>query len=124
MEEKKVFSKFELARLKKTAQNLYQCEQKKEKIESDLNKLLEEKESLRQLMEATDAPTKLLTGGYSTKDIIRTVIIPTERLNSKGELINRVAFEFIYPETIIPENKNEMSTFDETNKEPNMEGLM
>lgn len=123
MEEKKVFGKFEIVRLKRTAQNLYQYEKKLKEVEKELKRVSDEYDSLKKIIEATDAPTKLLTGGYGTKDIIRTTLIPTDKVNSKGEIITKVYFDFIYPDTIIPENKNEMSTFEGTNEEPKVEGI-
>lgn len=97
----KKFTKFELARLKRTAQNVEQFVSKKNKLTAQINKLNEELNAVNQMIELTDAPTVALTGFHS-EDIIKKVVTPTDKLDKNGNIIKTTTFEFIYPETIIP----------------------
>ena len=98
----KKFTKFELARMKRTAQNVDQYLSRKRKLVEQITELQNKLNSVEKLIELTDAPTKALTGGYGTEDIIRKVITPTDKLNKKGDIIKQTTYEFIYPETIVP----------------------
>ena len=98
----KKFTKFELARLKRTAQNVDQYLTKKNKLKSKIAELENELSEINQLIELTDAPTKAMTGGFGTEDIIKKVVTPTDKLDKNGNVIKQTTFEFIYPDTIIP----------------------
>lgn len=100
MEEKK-FTKFELARLKRTAQNVEQFVARKNKLNAQIEKLQAELDSVNQMIELTDAPTVAMTG-YHSEDIIRKVVTPTDKLDKNGNVVKMTSFEFIYPDTIIP----------------------
>lgn len=100
MEEKK-FSKFELAKMKRTAQNVDQYLRQKAKLEEQINQLNVKLDSINQLIELNDAPTRALTG-YSTSDLFKKVIAPTGKIDKNGNPIKVTKFEFIYPDTIIP----------------------
>jgi hypothetical protein len=98
----KKFTKFELARLKRTAQNVDQFLQKKAKLEAQKAKIDAELAEVLNLIELTDAPTKAMTGGYGTEDIIRKVVVPTDKVDKNGNLLKQTSYEFIYPDTIVP----------------------
>lgn len=104
----KKFTKFELARLKRTAQNVDQYINKKNKLVAKINELQAELDGVNQLIEVTEAPTRLITGGYGTEDIIRKVVIATDKLDKNGNVIKQTTFEFIYPDTIIPPVQEEV----------------
>lgn len=106
MTEKK-FTKFELARMKRTAQNVDQYITKKNKLVAKITELQAELDGLNSLIELTDAPTKAMTGGYGTEDIIKKVITCTDKLDKNGNVIKMTTYEFLYPETIIPVNTDE-----------------
>ena len=101
MSEKK-FTKFELARMKRTAQNVDQYITKKNKLVAKITELQAELDGLNSLIELTDAPTKAMTGGYGTEDIIKKVVTPTDKLDKNGNVVKITTYEFLYPETIIP----------------------
>lgn len=103
----KELTKFEKARLKRTAQNLEQYITRRNKLESKIASLTEELNEVLQLIEITDAPTKLITGGYSSEDIIKKVVTPTDKVDKNGNVIKQTTFEFLYPDTIIPPVKEE-----------------
>lgn len=98
----KKFSKFELARIKRTAQNLAQYLTKKDKLLSEIALLQAKLDSVNAMIEAIDTPTKAITGGYSTMDIIKKVVTLTDRVDNCGNIVTTTKYEFIYPETIIP----------------------
>lgn len=106
MTEKK-FTKFELARMKRTAQNVDQYLNKKNKLVAKITELQAELDGLNSLIELTDAPTKAMTGGYGTEDIIKKVVTPTDKLDKNGNVIKNTSYEFLYPETIIPPTTTE-----------------
>ena len=98
---KKEFTKFELARMKRTAQKVEGFLKQKNKLEEKKAKIEEELAIINQQIELTDAPTVAMTG-YHTEDIIKKVITPTDQVDKNGNVIKRVTFEFIYPDTIVP----------------------
>lgn len=99
---KKEFTKFELARLKRTAQNVDQYLKQKAKLNAKIEEIKKELVSIQQMIDLTDAPTVAMTGGYSTEQIIKKVVVPTDQVDKNGNVIKKVTFEFIYPDTIIP----------------------
>lgn len=98
---KKEFTKFELARMKRTAQNVEGFLKQKNKLEEKKAKIEEELAVINQQIELTDAPTVAMTG-YHTEDIIKKIVTPTDQVDKNGNIIKKVTFEFIYPDTIVP----------------------
>lgn len=114
---KKEFTKFELARMKRTAQNVEGFLKQKNKLEEKKAKIEEELAIINQQIELTDAPTVAMTG-YHTEDIIKKVITPTDQVDKNGNVIKRVTFEFIYPDTIVPPvTTNDNTVEEETNSD-------
>lgn len=101
MEEKK-FTKFELARIKRTAQNVDQYVTKKNKLAAKVAEMQREINELQQLIDMSDAPVKLTTGGYGVEQLVRKVVTPTDKLDKNGNIIKQTSYEFIYPDTIVP----------------------
>ena len=98
---RKEFTKFELARLKRTAQNVEGFLKQKNKLEAKKAEIEAELVNVNQQIELTDAPTVAMTG-YHTEDIIKKVVTPTDQVDKNGNVIKKVTFEFIYPDTIVP----------------------
>lgn len=98
---KKEFTKFELARLKRTAQNVEGFLKQKNKLEAKKAEIEAELANVNQQIELTDAPTVAMTG-YHTEDIIKKVVTPTDQVDKNGNITKKVTFEFIYPDTIVP----------------------
>ena len=95
---KKEFTKFELARLKRTAQNVEGFLKQKNKLEAKKAEIEAELVNVNQQIELTDAPTVAMTGYH----IIKKVVTPTDQVDKNGNVIKKVTFEFIYPDTIVP----------------------
>ena len=117
---KKEFTKFELARMKRTAQNVEGFLKQKNKLEEKKAKIEEELAVINQQIELTDAPTVAMTG-YHTEDIIKKVVTPTDQVDKNGNIIKKVTFEFIYPDTIIPPTLGPENT--EKTLEPSIDGI-
>lgn len=127
--ETKVFSKFEVARMKRTAQNVNQFLTKRNKLQKQITEIQDEIDKLNELIEVTDAPTKVMTGGYGTEDIFNKVTTPTDKLTKAGKVITVTTYELKYPDTIIPpvtedtdnnlDNSEESTNFDTTNTNEN-----
>ena len=112
---KKEFTKFELARLKRTAQNVEGFLKQKNKLEAKKAEIEAELANVNQQIELTDAPTVAMTG-YHTEDIIKKVVTPTDQVDRNGNVIKKVTFEFIYPDTIVPPvTTNDNTVEEETN---------
>ena len=92
--------------MKRTAQNVEGFIKQKNKWEEKKAKIEEELSIINQQIELTDAPTVAMTG-YHTEDIIKKVVTPTDQVDKNGNIIKKVTFEFIYPDTIIPPVKEE-----------------
>lgn len=116
--EKKVFNKFEKARIKRTAQNVDQYVSKKKKLAEQIAEKQAEIDNLQQLIDLSDAPIKLMTGGYSVEDLVRKVTTPTDKLDKNGNIIKNTTYELIYPDTVVPPveetETTEVSTDDES----------
>lgn len=97
----KEFTKFELARMKRTAQNVDGFIKQKNKLEAKKAEIEAELKVINEQIELTDAPTVAMTG-FHTEDIIKKVVVPTDKVNKDGTILKKVTFEFIYPDTIIP----------------------
>lgn len=116
--ETKVFSKFEVARMKRTAQNVNQFLTKRNKLQNQINEIQDEIDKLNELIEITDAPTRVMTGGYGTEDIFNKVVTPTDKLTKAGKVITVTTYELKYPDTIIPpiteDNDNNLGSSEES----------
>lgn len=117
----KKFTKFELARMKRTAQNVDQYIQRKNKLEAKKAEIQAELDSVNQLIDLTDAPTRAMTGGFGTEDIIKKVVTPTDKLDKNGNVIKTTTYEFLYPDTIIPPVKEEAEQAGEAQAESAVE---
>lgn len=106
---KKEFTKFELARMKRTAQNVEGFLKQKNKLEAKKAKIEAELAEINEQIELTDAPTVAMTG-YHTENIIKKVVTPTDQVDKNGNIIKKVTFEFIYPDTIVPPVTEEETT--------------
>lgn len=119
----KEFSKFEIAVIKRTAQNVNPMVTKKNKIKKQIAALSEEYDTLDKMQEQYEASIKTMTGGYSTEDLVDKVIKDTGKVDKDGKPIKVTQYILKYPETIIPvaatENENtnaDIAAMDETDE--------
>lgn len=124
---KKEFSKFEVAVIKRTAQNVNPMVTKKAKIREKISELEEEYNKLELMQEQYEASIRTMTGGFSTEDLVQKVIEDTGKTDKEGRPIKVTKYVLKYPDTIVPasidsaeptgeESVNE-ETYDETASE-------
>lgn len=97
----KRFSKFEIATIKRTAQNVNPMVSKKEKIMKQIDILQEEYKRLDTMQEQYEASIKTMTGGYGTEDLVKKVIEATS-VDRNGKPIKVTKYVLKYPETVVP----------------------
>lgn len=100
--EKKEFTKFEIAVIKRTAQNVNPMVTKKTKIAEKIAELSEEYDKLTKMQEQYEASIRTMTGGYGTEDLVDKVIEDTGKVDKDGKPIKVTKYVLKYPETIIP----------------------
>lgn len=98
----KEFSKFEIAVIKRTAQNVNPMVTKKNKIKAKIAELQEEYDKLNTMQEQYEASIKTMTGGYTTEDLVNKVIEDTGKTDKEGKPIKITKYVLKYPETVIP----------------------
>lgn len=106
----KKFSKFEIATIKRTAQNVNPMVSKKAKLREQINALQAEYDQLSVMQEQYEASIKTMTGGYSTEDLVNKVIETTNTVDKNGKPIKITKYVLKYPETIIPIEPDTCST--------------
>ena len=98
----KELSKFEIAAIKRTAQNVNAMVTKKTKLKEKIDALQAEYDQIEEAQEQFEAPIKKMTGGYGTEDLIMKVIEDTGKLDKNGKPIKLAKYVLKYPDTILP----------------------
>ena len=98
----KKFSKFEIATIKRTAQNVNPMVVKKTKLKEQIEALQAEYDQLSMMQEQYEASIKTMTGGYSTEDLVTKVVETTNAVDKAGRPIKITKYVLKYPETVIP----------------------
>lgn len=123
----KEFSKFQIATLKRSAQNVNPIVTKKNKIKAQIDALNEEYNQLQAQQDAWEAAIKEMTGGYTTEDLVEKVVETTDKSDKDGKPIKVTKYVLKYPETIIPptevsvEETVSTDAVDDTEKAPEVE---
>ena len=99
---KKEFSKFFIASLKRTAQNVSPLVRRKQKLQAEIAEREEELESIQKQLDTYEAPIKEATGGYGTEDLVVRTVEVTDKLDKDGKPIKQTKWNLKYPETIVP----------------------
>lgn len=103
MENKSKFTKFQIAQLKRTAQNVNQMVRRKETIVKNLEELNAELTQIQAQIDGWQAPIKMVFDGYTTEDLVEKVVTTTDKVDPKtGKNIKVTKFVLKYPETIVP----------------------
>lgn len=118
----KELSKFEIAAIKRTAQNVNSMVTKKTKLKEKINALQAEYDQLEEAQEQFEAPIRKMTDGYGTEDLVEKVIEDTGKLDKSGKPIKLAKYILRYPDTIIPPIMNEnVGIVDDTEKDSEVE---
>ena len=103
MENKTKFTKFQIAQLKRTAQNVAQMVRRKETITKSLTELNAELEQINAQIDGWQGPIKMVFDGYTTEDLVIKEINDTGKVDPKtGKPIKVTKFVLKYPETVVP----------------------
>lgn len=109
----KELSKFEIAAIKRTAQNVNAMVTKKTKLKEKIDALQAEYDQIEEAQEQFEAPIRKMTGGYGTEDLVVKV---TEDTGKPAKYVLK------YPDTILPPTMdNGDGVVDDTEKAPEVE---
>ena len=116
----KEFSKFEIATIKRTAQNVAPLVRKKNKIKEQLANLEKELYLLETQQQQWEQAIVTMTGGYTTEQLVDKVVETTNSVDKDGNPVKITKYVLKYPDTVIPvvlEMKSEYPTNDEEARE-------
>lgn len=88
--------------MKRTAANVDQFVRRRNTLMAKKNEIDAELETINASIEAADAPTKAMTGGYGSEQLFTKEITDTGKVDKNGTPIKTTKFVPKYPETIIP----------------------
>lgn len=118
----KKFTKFEIATIKRTAQNVSPMVSKKRKIAAQIIALKEEYDNLAKMQEQYEASIRTMTGGFSTEDLVNKVVETTNSLDKNGNPVKITKFVLKYPETVVPPTEETPAQkVEDTEDEPDTE---
>ena len=98
----KELSKFEIAAIRRTAQNVNAMVTKKTKLKEKIDALQAEYDQIEEAQEQFEVPIRKMTGGYGTEDLIVKVIEDTGKLDKDGKPVKLAKYVLKYPDTILP----------------------
>ena len=118
----KELSKFEIAAIKRTAQNVNAMVTKKTKLKEKIDVLQAEYDQIEEAQEQFEVPIRKMTGGYGTEDLIVKVIEDTGKLDKDGKPVKLAKYVLKYPDTILPPAMDGGDgVVDDTEKAPEVE---
>lgn len=97
----KVFSNFEIATIRRTAQNVSPMVIKKNKLKAKIAEMEYEVRLLETQQEQFEQAIKTMTGGFTSEDLIERVIEVTGE-DRDGRPVKSTKWVLKYPETVIP----------------------
>lgn len=119
--EKKEFSKFFIASLKRTAQNVQPLVRRKTKLLNQIEEMREELCSLQAQIDGYQIPIKEVTGGYTTEDLVKRVITETPKLDKDGKPVKMTQYVLKYPDTVIPMEEKRSDLGEHLIEQPSVE---
>lgn len=118
----KELSKFEIAAIRRTAQNVNAMVTKKTKLKEKIDALQAEYDKIEGAQEQFEVPIRKMTGGYGTEDLIVKVIEDTGKLDKDGKPVKLAKYVLKYPDTILPPAMDGGDgVVDDTEKAPEVE---
>lgn len=133
----KTFNKIEIAIIKRTAQNVQQYVNKKEKLNAEIEKIKTSKQEMidkyaasldeklavkiakiqaeinvfQPIIDSFQGPIKEMTGGYTTEDLITREVVHTGKMDANtGKELLQTRFVLKYPDTVVPPVTEEVPT--------------
>lgn len=98
----KEFSKFEIATIKRTAQNVAPLVRRKTKIKEQIAKLQEEYDLLNTQQLQWEQAIVTMTSGYTTEDLVEKVVETTSSVDKDGNPVKITKYVLKYPDTVVP----------------------
>lgn len=98
----KKFTKFEIAAMKRTAANVDQFVRRRNTLMTKKTEIDNELSIIEASIDAADAPTRAMTGGYGSEQLFNKEVTDTGKVDKNGTPIKTTKFVPKYPETIIP----------------------
>lgn len=98
----KEFSKFEIATIKRTAQNVAPLVRRKTKIKEQIAKLQEEYDLLNTQQLQWEQAIVTMTGGYTTEDLVEKVVETTNSVDKDGNPVKITKYVLKYSDTVVP----------------------
>lgn len=119
----KEFSKFEIATIKRTAQNVAPLVRRKTKIKEQIAKLQEEYDLLNTQQLQWEQAIITMTNGYTTEDLVDKVIEATNSVDKDGNPVKITKYVLKYPDTVVPVPTEAVSVQEEVQEEIETEGM-
>lgn len=98
----KEFSKFEIATIKRTAQNVAPLVRRKNKIKEKMDELYAELQQLETQQTQWEQAIVTMTGGYTTEDLVEKVVETTSSVDKDGNPVKVTKYVLKYPDTVVP----------------------
>lgn len=117
------FSKFFVASLKRTAQNVSPLVRRKHKLLAEIEERNEELKLIQTQIDTYEAPIKAVTGGYGTEDLVVRTVEMSDKEDKDGKPIKVTKWSLKYPETIIPPTAAPQETVVEDIEDVNEENV-
>ena len=95
----KEFTRFELAIIKRTAQNTKSLRTKRDKLIEKIEKAQEELNVINESIEGFEAPIKTMTGGFSSEEVLNNIMAVAEATDAtpEGEVSDETVDEVEVP---------------------------
>lgn len=119
----KEFSKFEIATIKRTAQNVAPLVRRKTKIKEQIAKLQEEYDLLNTQQLQWEQAIVTMTGGYTTEDLVEKVVETTNSVDKDGNPVKMTKYVLKYPDTVIPVSTTVVPEQEEVQEEIEAESM-
>lgn len=120
---KKEFSKFFVASLKRTAQNVSALVREKQKLIEKMKEADDKLHIIQKQIDSYDAPIREATGGYGVEDLIFRTVEITDKTDKDGKPVKVTKWNLKYPETIIPVEESEIINSEKEEEEETIQHI-
>ena len=104
--ENKNFTQKQIANWRRIAMNVNSDVIKRDKIQSKIDELKIELDTLNNMIDMQEYPVKMATGGYTTSDIFVKNVVTTDKVDANGRAIKKTTYDLRWPETVLPSEGN------------------
>ena len=100
--ENKNFTQKQIANWRRIAMNVNSDVIKRDKIQSKIDELKIELETLNNMIDMQEYPVKMATGGYTTSDIFVKNVVTTDKVDANGRALKKTTYDLRWPESVLP----------------------